>query len=122
MSRSLFLALGLLFATPAFACGDGNCDKAHCKMKSTEEVASAMARVEAAQGAKLTITVKGMRCGACSDKVTSALAAVEGVHAAAVSQAEGRARVAYDAGKVEANELVSAIRALGFEAELPEST
>lgn len=122
MSRSLFLAIGLLVAAPAFACGGDSCDKAHCKMKSTEEVASALARVDAAQGDKLTITVKGMRCGACSDKVTGALTAVDGVHAAAVSQADGQARVAYDAGKVDVTKLVSAIRALGFEAELAEST
>jgi len=122
MTRSLFLVLGLLVATPALACGGGSCDKSHCKMKSAEEVSSALAEVDAAKGDKLTLTVQGMKCGACSDKVTAALKAVDGVHAAAVSHADGQARVAYDAGKVEVAKLVAAIEALGFRAEVPETT
>lgn len=122
MTRSLLVALGLFFATPALACGGGDCDGSHCKMKSTDEVAGAMAEVDSAKGDKLTLTVEGMRCGTCSDKVTAALKAIDGVHAVATSATDGQARVAYDAKKVEVAKLVSTIEALGYKAKAPEST
>lgn len=120
MLRSLVLVTGLLVATPALACGGGNCDKSHCNMKSTDEVATAMAEVDAATGDKLALEVTGMKCGACSDKVVAALKAVEGVNAAAVSHATGEAKVAYDKAKIDADKLIATIKGLGFDAKVPD--
>lgn len=120
MLRSLVLVAGLFIATPALACGGGDCDKSHCKMKSTEEITSAMAEVDAASGNKLALEVSGLKCGSCSDKVVAALKAIEGVNAAAVSHASGEAKVALDAEKVDADKLIAAIKGLGYEAKLPE--
>lgn len=121
MLRSLAVVIGLVIATPALACGGGDCDKSHCKMKSTEEVSTAMAEVDAATGDKLALEVSGMKCGSCSDKVLAALKAIEGVNAAAVSHATGEAKIAYDATKVDAEKLIAAIKGVGFDAKVPEA-
>lgn len=121
MLRSFILVTGLLFSAPALACGGGNCDKAHCNMKSTADVSTAMAEVDAAAGEKLALEVSGMKCGACSDKILAALKAIEGVNAVAVSHDTGEAKVAFDAAKVDADKLIAAIKGLGFEAKRPEA-
>ena len=122
MLRSIFVAGALFIGAPALACGgSANCASSHCQMKSADETAAAAEAVESADGTQLVLNVAGMKCGACSDKVTAALKAVDGVNEAAVDHAAGTATVAYDASKVETTKLIEAVTALGFEATVPES-
>ena len=121
MFRILFAATALALSAPALACGGADCDKEHCKTKPMTEVETAMAAVETAEGTKIALDVEGMSRGSCSDKVTAALKALEGVNAAAVSHQEGKARIAFDSTKVDADKMVAAITGLGFKATKEET-
>ena len=118
MIRIALAAVALTVSAPALACGDGsNCSKSHCKMASTAEVDTDMAAVDAAEGTKVALTITGMRCGSCADKLTATLSGLEGVNAAAVSHAEGQAKIAYDAAKIDVEKLIATITEAGFTAE-----
>ena len=123
MIRTLFVVAALGLAAPAaLACGGSTeCDKSHCKMKPQSEVETAMAKVDAADGTKASFTVTGMSCGNCSDAVTGVLSAIEGVNAAAVSHADGMAKVAFDAEKTDVDALIAAVNKIGkFKASVAE--
>ncbi len=123
MTRALFVAIALSLSAPALACGgDKPCNKSHCKMQSQDEVAAAMAEVEAAEGTKVALSVTGMSCGQCAKTITAALQELDGVNAAAVSHAEGVARVAYDPARTDLDKIIAAVNAIGkFKAEKAES-
>jgi copper chaperone CopZ len=123
MFRVILAAAALAVSSPAFACADGNgdCDKSHCKMQEANAVETAMAAVDAADGTKLALSVEGMSCGSCSEKIAKALKAIEGVKAAAVSHADGAAKIAFDAEKIDAEKLMAAIAELGFKAKKAEA-
>lgn len=106
--RSLLLGVALFAATPAFACpmGDG------------AAFADASAKVQASAGTKLTLSVEGMSCGDCANKVVAALGGVPGVVASAVDYQTGRTEVAFDAAKVKPEALISAIQKVGYKAKV----
>ena len=66
-----------------------------------------------------TIPVSGMTCAACSARVQRALGRVPGVSAANVNLMTGSATVEFDTETVAPEQLVEAIRATGYGAELP---
>jgi P-type Cu+ transporter len=68
---------------------------------------------------RLTIPVSGMHCAACQSRVQSALADTEGVDVAAVNLLLNNATVTFDERRVTPQALVDAIRATGYDAELP---
>jgi Cu+-exporting ATPase len=63
--------------------------------------------------------VTGMTCAACQSRVQRALAAEPGVIDASVNLVTKSAAVRYDAAAVSPARLVEAVRATGYEAELP---
>ena len=67
----------------------------------------------------VTIPVKGMSCMACVGKTKQTLRGVPGVTEVEVKLNPGSAIVKYDASKVTPEKLVSVIKELGYEAELP---
>src|SRR5213592_2657551 len=69
--------------------------------------------------AKLTIPVSGMHCASCQSRVQSALAKTPGVSDASVNLMLNNATVAYDPAVVEPHKLVAAIKATGYDAEVP---
>ena len=114
MFRTLLVAVALSISVPAFACdGETPCNKEHCKMKPQSEVDTAMAAVDAAAGTKIALTVTGMSCGSCSDRVTATLKGITGVNAAAVSHVDGVAKVAFDESKTNVDALIAAVNGLG---------
>lgn len=117
MIRLTLTLAALALSTPALACGGGDCKSGHCQMQKQDAVQTAMAEVDKAEGTKASFTVTGMTCGSCSNKLTAKLTEVDGVTAAAVSHAEGLAKVAFDADKTNADALIEAIVAAGFKAE-----
>ena len=66
-----------------------------------------------------SIPVSGMTCAACSARVQRALERVPGVSAANVNLMTGSATVEFDVETVAPEQLVEAIRATGYGAELP---
>ena len=116
---SLLLAT-MTLAPPALACEEGKpCTSEHCTMRDAGEEAADKAEVEAAQAEEtattLKLTVAGMKCGACSKKVTTALEGVEGVTAAAVDHVNGTAEVVFETGATSADALVAVVADLGYE-------
>ena len=70
---------------------------------------------------KITIPVTGMHCAACQSRVQAALAGTSGVRDATVNLMLNNATVTFDEGTVEPETLVEAIKATGYDAELPEA-
>lgn len=64
--------------------------------------------------------VEGMTCGGCEAGVELAVKRLDGVAQAHASYEEGTATVTYDPQRVTAGEIVAAIEALGYGAELIE--
>jgi Cu+-exporting ATPase len=69
----------------------------------------------------VNIPVSGMTCAACSARVQRALERVPGVSAASVNLMTGSATVEFDTETVAPEQLVGAIRATGYGAELPKA-
>jgi Cu+-exporting ATPase len=67
----------------------------------------------------MTFPVTGMTCAACQSRVQRALTAEPGVIDASVNLLTKSAAVRYDAAAVTPARLVEAVRATGYEAELP---
>jgi Cu+-exporting ATPase len=67
----------------------------------------------------ITFPVTGMTCAACQSRVERALTAEPGVIDAAVNLLTKSAAVSYDPNTVTPARLVQAVRATGYEAELP---
>ena len=63
---------------------------------------------------KVTIPVTGMSCAACSARVEKALSRAEGVSAAGVNLATGKATVEYDPEAVGPAGLVGAVEGAGY--------
>ncbi len=76
----------------------------HCDMPT----ATASAPLPA-DGTRVKLTVAGMHCGACADKVKTALIGVDGVKGATVDATTGVAEVAYDAKKANTDKLLAAV-------------
>ncbi len=68
---------------------------------------------------KVMLNVRGMTCAACVARVEKSLRRVEGVKEAAVNLAAERAAVVYDPAQATVEDLLQAVRRLGYEAELP---
>lgn len=103
------LALSFVASASALACGDGKCDDKNCKMQHASTEAAALP----ADGKHVKLTVSGMTCGACADKVRTALIGVQGVKGAVVDSATGVAEVAYDEKSTNTDKLLAAVAATG---------
>ena len=67
----------------------------------------------------ISFPVTGMTCAACQARVQRALAAEPGVIDASVNLLTNTAAVRYDSGTVAPQRLIDAVRATGYDAELP---
>jgi copper chaperone CopZ len=94
-----FLATGIAFACPP----DGA--KAETKVEKTENAAMQ------AQFASLDLSVKGMTCGGCENKVRAALTGIDGVvETKKVCSQSDRASLTYDPNVVSEEEIMSALK------------
>lgn len=66
---------------------------------------------------ELPISIEGMHCGGCVNRVTVALKRVEGVDVRSVEV--GSARVAFDPEMTSKEEILEAINRIGFSAHSP---
>ncbi len=63
---------------------------------------------------QLVLDVEGMDCGACEQRISSALAEIPGVLNVRADHANGEVRVMFDHAKVGSNALIGRIAAAGF--------
>lgn len=121
MIRALLLS-AVLYAPAALACPgeDGaTADASHeggagCHMPSAEATTAALPK----DGTHKTLAVDGMHCGACADKVKTALMGVDGVRGATVDHASGKVVVSFDDKKTNLDALVKAVNNTGFQAKI----
>jgi len=64
------------------------------------------------------LAVKGMNCVACIPEIKSSLAKVQGVRSADVSLRDQTVIVEYNPAKASAQQLVKAVKAAGYDAQL----
>jgi copper chaperone len=62
----------------------------------------------------VTLHIKGMTCGGCENKVKSALSACKGVSDVNVSHKDGKADFHLDNGKANIEEVMDAVKKLGY--------
>ena len=77
------------------------------------------ARLVAEKENSISFPVTGMTCAACQARVQRALTAEHGVIDASVNLVTRSAAVRYDPAAVTPQELIEAVRATGYDAELP---
>lgn len=74
------------------------------------------------KGESIELVVHGMTCGHCEMRVKKALMSVSGVQDAEASHAREQAIVVVEPGQeVKTEDLVAAVEAAGYQAELPSS-
>src|SRR2546429_8988021 len=83
------------------------------------EVATEIEAERANKGSAISFSVTGMTCAACQARVQRALSAEPGVIDAAVNLVTRSAAVRYDPSSVSPERLIAAVRASGYDAELP---
>lgn len=63
----------------------------------------------------ITLSISGMHCQNCAGRIQQALAALPGVHAAAVDLAGNNARVGIDESACRTADLVAAVQHAGYQ-------
>ena len=84
------------------------------------ESGSAQARGGVAREETVALAIRGMTCAACANRIEKGLAKLDGVTAVSVNLATERATVHYDARRVNVAALAEKVRALGYEAVVPD--
>ena len=74
------------------------------------------AAVPAFEPSRVTLKIDGMTCGGCVIGVRRVLTRLDGVRSAEVSYENQRALVIYDPAKVTVEQMIAAIKTLGYEA------
>lgn len=104
MIRFFIVGLSLFIANASLA----------CPMADAAAFSEAAEKVAQADASKATFVVEGLTCNSCSEKVSTALKAIEGVVLSAVDYQSGRIDIAYDAKKTDLGSLESAIVSTGY--------
>ncbi len=106
------LVLSLAASATAFACpGEHAAAGEKASGKHCDMPAATAAAPLPADGKHVKLTVAGMHCGACAEKVKTALIGVEGVKGATVDATTGVAEVAFDEKKADTAKLLAAVAA-----------
>ena len=62
----------------------------------------------------VTLEIEGMHCDGCAQTIHAVVSTLSGVQGVDTSFDEGRARILYDPGSIDAQRLTGVIRRLGF--------
>jgi copper chaperone CopZ len=121
------VALTLVMAHPAFACGTHQgaaaCDPKACHTTVSAETKVGAERTTPAPTAKTadaevkTLTISGMSCAGCAKKLTKALTKNPAITSADVSFETGLATVTFLKGKITEAEITSLVEKAGFKAD-----
>lgn len=63
---------------------------------------------------KMALSIQGMNCASCAQRIEKHLHGMEGISSAVVNLASGKASIVYDAGRLQAGQLVDAVQHLGY--------
>lgn len=102
--------------------GEGACIHKYAKVIQTScggcgtEAETGSVEETAAHTGDVVINVSGMTCGGCENRVKKALSACKGVTDVHVSHKDGKAIVQIEEGKASPEELVEAVKKLGYSA------
>jgi copper chaperone CopZ len=110
------VAMGLLPLASACSGGDAVADRP----AATEAHAAAAPAAVPAGLARADFAVEGMTCGACAAATRIALEKLDGVEDAGASYEESSAWALYDPAEVTMEEMMAAIRTLGYTPSLTE--
>lgn len=102
--------VGAISASPAIASPTACGDKTSAPNKAVP-----------ADAAKVELVVTGMTCDGCANALHNALVATDGVFAAEVSFASGKAAVSYDAKKLKVDDLIALVSKAGYKASAGKS-
>ncbi|KUK53376.1 MAG: hypothetical protein XD78_1247 [Desulfotomaculum sp. 46_296] len=72
---------------------------------------------EATDNSKAVLKISGMSCAACAARIEKKLNSMDGIQKAGVNLATEKANISYQPGRVKVEEMISAIQALGYNAE-----
>lgn len=117
MIKSMLLGLMGAGAVGAFAI----CDL--CQPEAEASAPALVARAEAApvpahvaELKRVTLKVKGMTCGGCAIAARTVLERLDGIQKAEVSYEDSRAVVTYDPEKATIEQMIAALKKLGYTA------
>ena len=94
----------------------GNTSLVSAAYATPAPVTAAQAATSIADADTVTLNVKGMTCGGCVIGVRKVLTRLTGVLTADVSYERSRAVVTYDPAKITVQQLIAAIKELGYTA------
>lgn len=119
MKQFVALTVALGMAAAVYAGGEECKDAAKAGTCPASSAAAAKGTCPASNAklAKAEYKVTGMTCGACEEKVTKALAAIEGVCEPKACAESKVAKISYDPKKVKDEQVIAAINKLGFKVE-----
>jgi len=100
---------------PAGVAAKSTCAATTCSGTTASKDACGANR--SAKLAKVQYTVSGLSCGACEEKLTQAVAKLDGVSEPSACAKSGKASMAIDAKKVKDAQLVAAIEGAGFKVQ-----
>lgn len=109
-----------LSAGAALACGDDGCSAEQCALPAEAQglQESGVKPVTVKAGYTLaTLSVDGMVCVNCVNKVVATLKGIEGVDDVSVDLGAGKASISYDQKAVEPSKLVELVSQLGYKAQ-----
>jgi copper chaperone CopZ len=106
------------FALPAVPLAHDDHGQDACEHPKTGTVTAGDA---AAKGSRVVIPVSGMHCSMCAQRVTTALADVEGVKFVETSLEAKQAVVVYDRSKAKPAALAKAVKGAGYEPGKPKA-
>lgn len=120
--KNMLVALLGLTAVGAFAVGeiwpgpsDGRAASASAVVSDTSEIVA-----HAVDLRQVTFEVEGMTCGGCAIATRTVLSRLDGVKKVEVDYEQGEAVVAYDPEKVSVQEMIAAVKELGYTARVVE--
>lgn len=120
---ALSLALTLVLAHPSLACGTAKggaaCDPAAChtSMSHDGKVGAEKAVAPAANTETKTLTITGMSCAGCANKISKTLKANPAITAAVIDHETGLATITYVKGQITEADITALIEKAGYKAD-----
>lgn len=94
------------------------CNKPHDEKGCSLEVTDAkeVSSSESDSADKIVLSIKGMTCGGCANRIKGALVSCDGVKDASVDFKDGKATAQVEKEKVKVEDLIKAVENAGFKA------
>jgi P-type Cu+ transporter len=101
---------------------NANTKEIYSVSKAKEETKKNIAIASETGDEQVNLIVSGMHCASCAKIIEKSLQKVPGVKEANVNFAAEKARVIFDASKINANNLIAAVKSVGYKASLSDNS